>query len=354
MKRKRDTSIADVARAAGLSTATVSRALAQPEKLLPETRARVAQAIKALDYRPNISARNLRRGRTNMVLALLPSLANIFYSLVLKGIRDVLAARGYALVIGETENDPDKEHQYAEFILAHQVDGVLLLGGREPYAPGDRRHAQVPTVTLCVRVPGSELPLVETANRKTAALMTRHLIDLGHRRLGFVRGRSDVALEQDRFAGFQDALAAAGLKLDPTLVMPGDFSIHAGEAAARAYLAAGRLPEAVLACNDAMAMGLIRGLTVGGVNVPHDVSVAGFDDSDVAAAYVPALTTVRQARREIGVTAAQMLLDLMDGRALHQRHVVFDADLVFRESTGPRRATAVPRRGARRGESGKS
>jgi len=163
--------------------------------------------------------------------------------------------------------------------------------------------------------------------------MTEHLLTLGHRRIGYLAGPPANVLEHDRYAGFCDALVAAAVALDPLLVQPGDFSIAAGEAAARAYLALPRLPDAVFSCSDAMAMGLIRGFTAAGIAVPEQISIAGFDDIEFAAAYNPALTTVRQSRGEIGARAASMLIDLMQGKTLRSRDVRLSAEVVMRDST---------------------
>jgi LacI family repressor for deo operon, udp, cdd, tsx, nupC, and nupG len=326
--------IGDVAERAGVSTATVSRTLASPDRVTPKTREAVMKAVRETGYVLNVAARNLRTSRTHVVLAVLPDASNIFFSQVLRGISDTLHPHGYSLVIADTANDPARERDHAEFIRGGRVDGVLLLNGRLLPSPAAKRKGhQLPTVSLCERIPGSRLPHVETANREAARAMTEHLLKLGHRRIGYLTGPQANVLEHDRFAGFRDALAAAGFAHDPQLVQPGDFSIAAGEAAASAYLARPRLPDAVFACNDAMAMGLIRGFTAAGVAVPGVISIAGFDDIEFAAAYNPALTTVRQSRGQIGACAAAMLVDLMQGNKLTSRDIRLSAEVIMRDST---------------------
>jgi LacI family repressor for deo operon, udp, cdd, tsx, nupC, and nupG len=264
----------------------------------------------------------------------LPDASNIFFSQVLRGISDTLHQHGYSLVIADTANDPAREREHAAFVQGGRVDGVLLLNGRLLPSPAAKRNGhRVPTVSLCERIPGSRLPHVETANREAARAMTEHLLQLGHRRIGYLRGPAANVLEHDRYAGFCDALAAAGLPLDPQLVQSGDFTIAAGEAAAKSYLALPQLPDAVFACNDAMAMGLIRGFTAAGVAVPDRISIAGFDDIEFAAAYIPALTTVHQSRGDIGARAAAMLIDLMQGNKLASREVRMSAEVIVRDST---------------------
>ena len=330
----RKPTISDVARFAGISTATVSRTLATPEKVTARTRKIVMQAVRKIGYVPNLAARNLRTNRTKTILAVLPDFSNVFFSRVLRGISDTLVAQGYSLIIADTRNNPQREAQYAQFILAGRVDGVLLLNGRSILA--GRKGPTVPTVSLCERIPDAPFPHVESENRASARAMTAYLASLGHRTIGYVRGPITNVLEHERFAGYKDALREARLDYDPALVAAGDFTLESGEAAAEAYLSARRLPDAIFACNDEMAMGLIRRLSAAGVVVPDDVSVAGFDDIEFAEAYNPAITTVRQARREIGEQAAALLLKLIDGASTVEREIRLAAGLVIRNSTAMR------------------
>jgi LacI family transcriptional regulator, repressor for deo operon, udp, cdd, tsx, nupC, and nupG len=336
-KRIRKPRINEVALRAGVSTATVSRALATPDQVKPDTREAVMRAVRETGYVLNHAARNLRTSRTHAVMAVLPDASNIFFSQVLRGITDTLHGHGYSLVIGDTANDPEREREHAGFIQGGRVDGVLLLNGRLLSSPGAKRSQQMPTVSLCERIPGSRFPHVETANRDAARSMTEYLLELGHRRVGYLSGPPANVLEHDRFAGYSDALAMHGIAHDPQLVQPGDFSIGAGEAAAAIYLTFSKLPDAVFACNDAMAMGLIRGFAAAGISVPEKISIAGFDDIEFASAYNPALTTVHQSRREIGARAAAMLIDLMKGKHPKSRQVSLPAEIIMRDSTRARK-----------------
>jgi LacI family repressor for deo operon, udp, cdd, tsx, nupC, and nupG len=332
-KRTRKPRIGDVALRAGVSTATVSRTLASPGQVRPETRDAVMRAVRETGYVLNLAARNLRTSRTHAVLAVLPDASNIFFSQVLRGISDTLHHHGYSLVIADTTGDPERERDHAEFIQGGRVDGVLLLNGRLLPSTAAKRAQQVPTVSLCERIPDAPFPHVETENRESARAMTGYLASLGHRSIGYLRGPATNVLEHERFAGYKDALRAARLKYDPALVTCGDFTLESGEAAAALYLSRPALPDAIFACNDEMAMGLIRGLSAAGVAVPRDVSVAGFDDIEFAEAYNPPITTVRQARREIGEQAAMLLLKLIDGELAAKREIRLAADLVIRKST---------------------
>jgi LacI family transcriptional regulator, repressor for deo operon, udp, cdd, tsx, nupC, and nupG len=333
---RRKPTISDVARWAGISTATVSRTLATPEKVTARTRAIVLEAVRKTGYVPNLAARNLRTNKTKAILAVLPDFSNVFFFRILRGISDSLVARGYSLIIADTRNDPAREAQYAEFLLAGRADGVLLLNGR-PILARRKGQALVPTVSLCERIPNAPFPHIETENREAARMMTAYLGSLGHRRIGYVRGPVANVLEHERFAGYRDALREAGLRYDPALVASGNFTLESGEAAAEAYLTKPELPHAIFACNDEMAMGLIRGLSAAGVTVPGDVSIAGFDDIEFAEAYNPPITTVRQARRQIGEKAAELLLQLIDGDLPPERDIKLAAELVIRKSTASAR-----------------
>lgn len=323
----------DVARLAAVSTATVSRALATPGRVSPETRARVAAAIAEVGYVPNPAARTLRSQKSRMVLVVLPDLANIFFSQILRGIEETLFEAGYGMIIGNLDGPPEKEARFAALAATGQVDGVLLLNGHLfERAGGAKIRRGTPLVALCEAIP-ADIPQVEVDNRPAATLMTRHLAGLGHRRIAYVTGPHGNVLEHERFAGYREGLAAARLPFDPALVHPGDYTLDAG-ARIGAALAERPNPTAVFSSNDAMAIGLMRALIERGVRVPGDISVAGFDDIEYAAVADPTLTTIRQPRRDLGRTGAAILLDLLAGRRAPAR-VRLDTELVVRGSTAP-------------------
>jgi LacI family repressor for deo operon, udp, cdd, tsx, nupC, and nupG len=196
----------------------------------------------------------------------------------------------------------------------------------------------VPTVGLGEPIPGGLVPYVATNNRAAADAMTSYLLSLGHRRIAYIGGPAGNPVEVERRAGYCMALERAGIAYDPDITCFGAYSLRSGEAAGRAMLAWARLPDAVFCCSDTMAMGVIRVLIAAGVKVPDDVSVSGFDDIDFAEAYIPSLTTMRQDRAALGGLAAQMLIDLIDGRELAEAFVEIPAEIVARDSTRARAA----------------
>ena len=335
-RRQGATRIKEVARLAAVSTATVSRTLASPQQVSPETRARVMDAVAKVGYVPNPAARSLRSQKTHMVLVALPDLSNIFFSQVLRGIEEELFAAGYGMVIGGLNGDPEKEARFAAFAAAGQVDGVLLLNGhlfRQNGEPGaGPAQLGVPMVGLCEAIEDTDIPQIEVDNRAAACRMTEYLADLGHREIAYICGPANNVLERERFAGYRDGLARANLPLDPAIVWPGDWKLETGAAAGAQILASARRPTAVFCSNDEMAIGLLRVLVSAGVRVPEDMSVAGFDDIEFATMASPALTTVHQPRRELGRQGASVLLELLRG-GMPPRRIRLYTDLIERAST---------------------
>ncbi len=334
--------IEDVARIAGVSTATVSRALSDPERVSPAARERVMAAVAQVGYQPNQAARSLRSQKSRMVLVVLPDISNVFFSKILHGIEDVLFEAGYGMIIGDLDGSPEKEARFAAFLATGHVDGAILLNGHLIAGPAP---ASVPLVALCEAIPDAGIPQIEVDNRGAARAATLYLASRGHTRIAYVTGPSGNVLERERFAGYRDGLAQAGLALDPDLVFAGDYTLAAGAAAAEAIAQLRARPGAVFCSSDEMAIGLMGGLDAAGIGVPDEISVVGFDDIEFAAMARPALTTIHQPRRELGRTGARVLLDLLAGRPA-PAHVRLETRLVERLSAADQRetASAQPRR----------
>ncbi|MBB3930667.1 LacI family repressor for deo operon, udp, cdd, tsx, nupC, and nupG [Kaistia hirudinis] len=330
--------IQDVARRAGVSTATVSRAIALPDRVTEATREAVFSAIRETGYTPNAAARSLRAKSTRMVLVLLPGIGNSFFTPVLNALEEVFSEAGYGVLIGYARNSPRRETHYARVIRAGQVDGVLVVTGN---IPRDEAFVQIPgSVPISLmfsEVPGTdEFSVFDVDNRAAAAAMVRHLIGQGHRRIAHIAG-ADASLEaRERSAGYCDALREAGLPVDPALLWRGatNYDFGSGERAAPRFFALADKPTAVFAAADEMAFGFMRALKNQGLDIPGDVSVAGFDDTEYAVHYDPALTTMRQPRTELGTLAARDLLRRMTGKDgdVAISHVRLKCDLVVRES----------------------
>ncbi len=330
--------IQDVARLADVSTATVSRALATPERVSPEARARVLEAIAKTGYVPNPAARSLRSQKTYMVLVVLPDLSNTFFSKILRGIEERLFEAGYGMIISDLDGTPEKEAHFAAFIAAGRVDGAILLNGHlfgeTRMEGGMSDRTGIPLVALCEAIPSASIPQIEIDNRGAASRMTQHLASLGHRSIAYVSGPESNILERERFLGYRDGLRAAGLPFDLGLVLSGDYTIESGITAGHNLVARSARPSAVFCTSDEMAIGLMRTLLSAGLRVPDDISVAGFDDIEFAAVAEPALTTIHQPRRELGQAAASVLIDLLQGRPSPKR-IRLETELVIRDSVAP-------------------
>ena len=338
--------IADVARMAGVSVATVSRALANPDVVTQETRQRVMAAVAQSGYTPNASARNLRIRRTMMALVVVPDIANPFFAEILRGIDARLSQHGYGLIIANLDNSPAKETRYVDLAYSGQVDGILLLCGRVPGLPGrDMAGAGLPLVAACEQIHGARFPQVEINNRAAARQAVAHLAGLGHRRIAYLSGPGANILDQQRRQGYADALADAGIAPDPALMFAGDFTFRAGAAAARRILdlpLADR-PTALFAANDEMAIGFLKAAHAAGCRVPDDFSVVGFDAIEYADYCEPTLTTVSQPRYQIGEQAAGLLVKAMISQDVTSSDVpssdmpgdchVLGAELLVRAST---------------------
>ncbi len=323
--------ISDVARRAGVSTATVSRVLSNPDLVSEETRATVRAAIEATGYRLNQAARNLRHRRTGGIVALVPNLANPFFSQILSGIASVLGPAGYNLLIADTSTaGAERLLDYAE---PSRADGLIILDGTLPAAA---LQGRVPVVEACEWVRGLPAPRVKIDNRAAAGLAVDHLAGLGHRRIGHVAGPRGNVLTEARLGGVRDALAARGLPFPEGALYPGDFSLESGRAAAGLWLAQprGERPTAVFLASDAMACGFIGEVQRHGLAVPRDVSVVGFDDIELIAHISPPLTTIRQPRAALGRLAAERMLRLLAGQG-GDEDTVLPVDLVIRASTAP-------------------
>lgn len=330
--------IQDVARIARVSTATVSRALSHPDKLTDSTRKAVFEAIETTGYRVNRAARNLRQMRANAVLVLVPNLGNPFFSQILAGISDRLSHEDVSVLIAESTHLPERDGALADYFRDGRVDGMISLDGAltdKDIAALSKAGAAERIVFACEWVQGGDIPSVRSDNRRGAELAIRHLHDLGHRRIAHVAGPENNVLSHARRQGMMTACRDLGLAVRPDWMIHGDFSLASGRQAAASICAMAERPSAVFCASDEVAIGLIAGLDAKGIQVPRDISVIGFDDIDLASYYIPALSTVRQDRLQLGRRAADMMLAALAGQALPQPgHVeTVDVALVPRAST---------------------
>ncbi|MDP5306643.1 LacI family DNA-binding transcriptional regulator [Paracoccus sp. 2205BS29-5] len=321
--------LSDVARLAGVSASTVSRVLSNPGLVAPATREAVLAAVMASGYRMNHAARNLRKQRTGCVVALVPNLGNPFFAKILDGMGRELAAAGYDLLIADTLEDAGRHRTLERFLDPSRADGIILLDGLVPLGRLGQGQDLPPLITACEWIEGADLPRVMLDNREGGRIAVAHLRDLGHRHIGVIGGPAGNVLHQARLAGARAALAGGRLTL-----FPGDFSLAAGRKAAEAWQAMPDRPGAVFALSDEMACAFMASLQRAGLAAPRDVSIIGFDDIDLVSHLSPALTTIRQPKRDIGRQAARVILARIEGQEVAPVTLLAPR-LMLRETTGP-------------------
>lgn len=324
--------IREVARLAGVSVATVSRTLRSPERVLPETRERVNAAVEQASYRPNLMAVQFRSRKTGNLVILVPAIANTFFARVISGAQKAAQAAGYRLLLCDTQGREDIERQFAELVYAHQADGVIQLRAYDPFDAAVPDADLPPIVNACEVINGGRHPTISLDNVAAAKAMTEHLIALGHRRIGLIKGSASSPLTRDRLSGYKAALEQAGLRFDNDLVCHGDFTLNAGFIGASKMLAMTDRPTALFCENDEMAIGALKCIREKGLRVPEDISLAGFDDIPMADYCDPPLTTISQPAEAFGEKAVEMLIMLIDKKPIPERHVVLPFELTRRKS----------------------
>ncbi|HEV7306686.1 LacI family DNA-binding transcriptional regulator [Ensifer sp.] len=332
--------IKDIAEKAGVSVATVSRALSGSSLVTDETRKRIDALARALNYRPNVSARNLRTRRSMSVLLVVRDVGNPFYLEILKGVEATARAAGYAVLMGNTENDPDREVEYFNMLRDGHADGMILMTGKLPTSePGDSAaFSHLPIVVALEMIETEGFPHVEIDNVAAAREAVEHLIGLGHTRIAHIAGPLPEVMASHRRDGYRLAMRQAGLPVPEGYEVRGDYLLETGETCAAALFDLPEPPTAIFVGNDEMAYGAIHALRRLGRDVPGDVSVVGFDDLYLSKAFYPPLTTVSQPRAEIGRTAMSLLLGILSSDdAAPTSKVVLPTTLNIRGSTAPPR-----------------
>lgn len=324
--------IVDVAKKANVSTATVSRVLSKSETVKKDTTQRVLEAIESLNYQPNILARQLRRLETKTILVVVPDITNTFFSKVLRGIESVAIESGYQVLLGDALNNVERESGYLNILQQKKADGMILLTARVDGQVVEDIAKQYPVVLACEYTEGSEIPTVSIDNISSARKATDHLINLGHKRIGFLSGPFNSVLGRDRYKGFKQAMAQHSLTVESYLVQEGDFSFESGFNLMKKFLALDVPPTAVFAANDEMAIGAIKAIKSKGLSVPEDISVVGFDDIKFASIFEPALTTIAQPSFEIGKKAMELLIKIINKDELEKNQYILEDKLVVRDS----------------------
>ncbi|EOB9998510.1 DNA-binding transcriptional regulator CytR [Cronobacter sakazakii] len=337
MKSKKQVAAAtmkDVAVRARVSTATVSRALMNPEKVSQATRNRVEQAAIDVGYLPGSLNRNLKRNESRTILVIVPDICDPFFSEIIRGIEVTAAEQGYLVLIGDCAHQNQQEKTFINLIITKQIDGMLLLGSRLPFDASKEEQRNLPPMVMANEfAPELELPTVHIDNLTAAFNAVNYLHELGHQRIACIAGPEEMPLCHYRLQGYVQALRRSGMTVDPHYIARGDFTYEAGANALEQLLSLPQPPTAIFCHSDVMALGALSMAKRRGFRVPDDLSIIGFDNIALAEFCDPPLTTVAQPRFDIGREAMLLLLSQLNGHTVSSGSRLLDCELVLRGTT---------------------
>jgi DNA-binding LacI/PurR family transcriptional regulator len=326
--------IEDVARQAGVSTATVSRVLSGKPYVSAAVRQRVLDAIGDLNYHPSRVARSLRVQRSSIIGLIISDIQNPFFTSVVRAVEDVAQQRGYSVILCNSDEDVEKELTYIELMLAEQVSGMIVSPTASSNAVYRRLvESHIPVVAIDRRVEGVPMDMVVGDNVKAACAVVSHLIENGYRRIGAVLGTPDASTGAERYQGYVEALAAHELPSLPELVRSGPPRSQNGYELTVALLAQTPPPDAIFTGNNLLTIGALRAIYERGLRIPDDIAVAGFDEMDWMFLVKPALTVVMQPTYEMGQRAAELLLERIANPERPPQAVVLQPAIKVRESS---------------------
>ena len=339
--RERSATTKDVAKAAGVSVATVSRVLNNSGYVGPELTERVWDAVRRLDYRPNTLARGLKTNKTSTVGIVISNIMNPFFTAVVRGIEDRANEEGLTVILCNTDENPDKQEEYLSVLIEKQVDGLLISP-----VPAHDRHLPVGLANHLTRIPivfvdrrsrDLDGSVVLVDNIQGAYCAVEHLIALGHERIGIVTGPLNLTTGSDRLEGYRLALADHGIGYDERLSRIADFKLEQAEAKTMELLSQSVAPTALFVANNLMTIGALRAIRKKGLSIPNDIALVTFDDPEWAEFIHPALTAVAQPTYELGLCAMGLLAKEIENPSIEKQEVVLGCELVVRESCGVHR-----------------
>lgn len=337
-RAKRHVTIREVAKAARASVSTVSAALNNSDYVSADMRGRIEDAIKALRYRPNDLARGLRLQRTHSIAIVVPDLSNNFYIELVRGAKDYSASANYTVVIGDSRDNWEEERNYLDSFHRRRVDGIVRIPAINSASGKARSILGNLPVVYADRYPmvrDSYIGRVGVDNVRAAESATRYLLSLGHRHIGVITGDASSGTSVDRLRGFTETIRSAKIRPDRSLIHTGHNDMESGHFHAMQLLTAAQRPSAIFCTNNMMALGALAAIQEIGLACPEDISLLGFDDFYWATLLRPRLTVVRQPAREIGMLAARILIDHIEGRNSVPSPALLDTQLIVRDSCCP-------------------
>ncbi len=328
------TTMRDVAQRANVSLATVSHVINGTRYVSPELAERVHTAMAELAYQPNRIARSLRTRRSHSIALIISDITNPFFAHVVRGAEDAASARGFSVVVSNTDEDEKKEAKAVQVVIGSQHDGVVIASTGMAQNEFERlRKAKVPLVLLDRRLPSVKADHMLSNNEPAAFEATEYLIQNGHRRIGIILGRKGIATSEERLEGFRNALRKYDIPSNPAYEGRGHYRVDGGRQACTELLMQVPRPTAIFAVNNRMTIGVLQALVENNVRCPDDVSVVGFDDFDMLSLVNPPMTTVAQQPYELGRGAVEMLLNRIEGDThAPPREVRLSCELIVRGS----------------------
>jgi LacI family transcriptional regulator len=326
--------IKDVAAMAGVSFTTVSHVVNNTRPVSADVRAKVERAISQLNYVPSAVARSLKARATATIGLVVPNSTNPYFAELARGIEDGCGRAGYCMIFCNSDDDPAKQRHYLRTLQEKRIDGLIVASaGEDAVLAQSLAESREPLVIVDRNIEGLAADLVQIDHERGAYLATRHLLELGHVRIGCITGPVSTAVSAMRVHGFIRAMAECGIRIEPGAIVESDFSAAGGQDAAGRLFDAVR-PTAIFACNDMMGIGALRVAAERGIRVPQQCSIIGFDDIELSRWTYPALSTVGQSVRALGEAAAQTLIERISGAVSGPtRRRVITPHLVLREST---------------------
>lgn len=329
--------VRDVAKLAGVAPITVSRVVNNFPGVKVETRERVNKAIADLNYVPNAMAKSLRSRHTSTIALVLTDITNPFWTTVARGVEDTAAEKGYHVIFCNTDENPEKEANYINILLQRRVDGFITAPSTEDgHNLLSLKRNNIPCVLIDRKVSGYNTDVIRSDGKEGARLLTQHLINLGHHRIAMLAGPTKVFTSRDRLAGYREALIENGLSIDENLIREGMYNEEGGFEFTKELLDSMPRPTAIVSANLSIAIGALRAIREAGLRVPEDIGLVCIDDLPQASLIYPFLTVWAQRPYEIGVTAAELLVDRMNSKTRRHksREIIIDADLIIRKSCG--------------------
>lgn len=336
--------IKDVARIANVSITTVSHTINGTRKVSDELRSRVYEAMEVLGYQQNSLARGLRLGETRTIGIIIPDNSNPFFADIARYIENAGFENGYSAILCNSDDLPEKELAYIQVLIEKQVDGIIFItAGKNNQSIERLQKSHIPVVIVDRHFEAADMDEVFVDNYRGAFEAAKHLITLGHRRIGLISGPSVTDTSSSRVAGYRDALFQSGIAYDDSIIFPGNFRPESGRQGVRRLMGNDNPPTAVFCLNDMMAVAAINELQKMGIRVPQDVSVIGYDDVGILSELADDLTTVHQPIDQMAAIASRMVIGRIQNKekAFEKKVEILQPSLVIRSSTGKCRKQSI-------------